>query len=177
MIQKDFKAGQQWRVCAPGVSLSGMKPCGPYAQQGWRMSAPVGTVMTCDGVKWTGGDGVPVVKWLDRDGNWLANDCTLSPSTGGMWASAPADGTLQPWSDDTITATSYGYAITQRAVVDAEIREAVEPDVAEALFARINQHPGRWVFWDPDGGADGFLLVGDDPFALAADAVQHLELT
>jgi hypothetical protein len=174
MIQRDFKPGQKWRVVADDVQLSGMKPTGPYAQQGWAMRVPRGTVLTCTGCQMTFGDGVPVVKWADENGKWLANDCTLSPSEGGMWSEAPADGTLWPWSPATQALTAHGYAIDLRPAFEAEARK--ELNDAEALIARAAEHKGRWVLWDPDNDADGFLLVGDDPFAMAAEAVAHLEI-
>lgn len=95
MKQGDFKEGQKWRVISEGASLWGMQPDGPYAQRGWGMALPVGTILTCGGVHWTHGDGVPIVKWRDAEGNWLANDCEFKPSVGGMWSSAPQDGYLE----------------------------------------------------------------------------------
>lgn len=176
MIQRDFKAGQKWRVAIDGAFLSGMKPTGPYAQQGWAMRAPNGTVLTCTGVQMTFGDGVPTVKWADADGEWLANDCTFSPSTGGMWFQAPIDGALQPWSDDCITIGSFNYGLDLRPIFEASARECMNSDTAEALIARAAQQTGRWVLWDPDSDEQGFMIVGDDPFAMAAEAVNHLEL-
>ena len=41
-------------------------------------------------------------------------------------------------------------------------------------------HDGEWAVWDDAegmGGPDGFAIVGDDPAALCAEAVSHLELT
>lgn len=95
MKQSDFRKGQKWRVVRAGARVSGMKPIAPYAQQGWGADLPVGTVLTCAGRSMTFGDGAPVIKWQDANGKWLANDCTFSPSEGGMWGSAPADGYLQ----------------------------------------------------------------------------------
>jgi hypothetical protein len=95
MKQSDFKEGQKWRVIKAGAQLQGMQPVDRYAQQGWSMKLAVGTVLTCAGSKWTFGDGVPVIKWLDENGNYLANDCEFHPAVGGMWASAPADGYLE----------------------------------------------------------------------------------
>jgi hypothetical protein len=59
------------------------------------MELRVGTVLACSGIEWTYGDGVPVVKWLDECGKWLANDCELRPATANMWSSAPQDGYLE----------------------------------------------------------------------------------
>lgn len=87
--------GRRFLVVRPGAKLTGMQPIAPNVQQGWEKKLGVGDVLTCAGVSMTFGDGVPVVKWLDAEGNHLANDCTFSPSTGGMWNMAPADGYLE----------------------------------------------------------------------------------
>lgn len=176
MIQQDFKKGQQWRVNRDGCYLVGMRPLAPYAQTGWRQEAPHNTVLTCAGSLMTQGDGVPVIKWLDRDGNWLANDCEFRPSGGGMWANAPLDGTLAPWSDATITVTSYNYGLDQRVFMKELAAEVFEPEVLEKFLARLAETEGRWVLWDPDADEQGFLLTGNDPFALAEEAVEYLEL-
>lgn len=175
MLQRDFKKGQKWRVCAHGVHLWGMKPI-PGGQQGRQAPAPLSTVLTCAGVCMTFGDGVPVVKWTDANGQWIANDCIMSPAEGGMWSSAPADGTLQPWSINTITVTSANYALDLRSRVEAEMQAEMPDSETAKLMARLAQLPGRWVLWDPESDGDGLLLVGDDPFALADEAVNHLEL-
>lgn len=128
MQQSDFRKGQKWRVTRDGASLSGMKPTGPYAQQGWSMPLPVGTILTCAGRKMTFGDGVPVIKWTDAEGEWLANDCTLSPSTGGIWSSAPADGFLE-------------------LIEDAPLRYTVEAD-GDGFLIRDKEGLCKHLGWD-----------------------------
>lgn len=179
MKQSDFKAGQKWRVIRSGAKLFGMKPAGPYAQQGWSMDLDVGTVLTCDGEKWTFGDGVPVIKWLDAEGNWLASDCEFRPAVGGVWSTAPADGYLMPWSDDVQIWTSANGAIDQRATFEDSVRtawcdECCQDDV-RGLLERAAELEGGWIVWDPEGDDQGFLLVGDDPFELVKQAVDHHE--
>jgi len=66
-----------------------MKPVGRYAQEGWAKKLRVGEVLTCDGSSMTFGDGVPIIKWFDENGHWLANDCEFKPAVGGMWTSLP----------------------------------------------------------------------------------------
>lgn len=36
------------------------------------------------------------------------------------------------------------------------------------------EHPGRFMFMDPEDNADGFTIVGDDRVALIAEAYAHL---
>jgi hypothetical protein len=95
-VLSDFKEGTRWRVVKEGAKLWGMKPIAPYTQQGWGRDLVVGDVLTCGGSGWTGGDGVPAIKWCGADGEWLANDCLFAPVKGGMWGGqVPADGYLE----------------------------------------------------------------------------------
>lgn len=83
-----FKRGERYRVIKPGARLTGMQPIrGGF--QGWGQELPVGTILTCDGESWTFGDGVPVIKWTDENGRYIANDCEFRPSVGGMWNLKP----------------------------------------------------------------------------------------
>lgn len=88
MSQSKFIKGQKWRVIKDGSSLSGMQPI-PGGQQGWGKRLAVGDVLTCAGVSMSFGDGVPLVKWLDENGKYLANDCEFLPAVGGMWNMHP----------------------------------------------------------------------------------------
>lgn len=90
-----FKKGEQYRVTKPGASLSGWKPVAPYCQDGWGRPLEVGEILTCAGTSMSQGDGVPLVKWLDKDGEWVANDCEFHPSVGGMWALRPDSSYLE----------------------------------------------------------------------------------
>lgn len=59
------------------------------------------------------------------------------------------------------TAEKYGYRVTTReAFLSA-------PNIPDGLADRARAYDGSHVFWDPDDDEDGFLLVGDDPEALA----------
>jgi len=92
-----YQPGTRWRVVKPGAHLWGLQPVGRNVEQGWQMDLPVGTVLTCLGVSWTRGDGVPALKWGDAEGRWLANDCTFSHIDGGMWGGqVPQAGYLEP---------------------------------------------------------------------------------
>jgi len=91
----EYVKGMKYRVVKSGARLSGMKPI-RGGERGWATTLSPGTVLTCDGTSMTFGDGVPVVKWLDADGRWIANDCEFQPTQGGMWNSRPADGYLEP---------------------------------------------------------------------------------
>ena len=96
MYRSDYVKGRRYRVVGHGAYLSGMVPTAPYCQQGWRLDLNVGDVITCLGESMTMGDGVPALKWADSDGKWLANDCTFSPATGGLWGGqVPAAGFLE----------------------------------------------------------------------------------
>jgi len=180
MKQRDFKPGQKWRVIREGARLSGMKPCGYGAQCGWGMSVPVGTVLTVQGTLMTFGDGVPVVKWLDGNGNWIANDCEFHPSDGGMWSSAPRDGYLAPASPEADAWSCANGAIDHRSAFETSVKsawcdEACQTDV-EGLLARADALEGAWLVWDPEDDDQGFLLAGDDPFELLKQACAHFEL-
>lgn len=174
--QSDFKPGTKWRVTRPGATLHGMKPAGPYAQQGWREVLEVGTILTVNRTSMSFGDGVPIVKWLDAGGKWIANDCEFSPSTGGMWHQVPDLRYLTPWSPEIEAWFTYNGALDHRDHFEASVRFAWIEAEAVQLIARAAEHQGQWVLWDPEANPDGFMLVGDDPYALAREAVDHLEL-
>lgn len=95
MQQRDFQKGERWEVIAEGARLTGWRPVAPWTLEGLSIPLKVGDVLTCDGVSMTRGDGVPIVKWRDENGEHLAQDCEFSPSVGNMWVTAPADGFLR----------------------------------------------------------------------------------
>lgn len=88
LTRADFCEGRKFRVIKAGAKLQGMQPV-RGGQQGWAQSLAVGTILTCAGKSMTFGDGVPIVKWTDENGKFLANDCEFKPSLGGMWSSYP----------------------------------------------------------------------------------------
>lgn len=171
--QRDFKEGQKWQITRPS-KLSGMQAI-PGGQQGWGRDVPAGTILTCSGVRWTFGDGVPVVKWLDADGNHIASDCTLLPAEGGMWSSVPRADHILPTSPEIEELLTVNCAIGLRDRMKAEIEQVMAED-APALLARIDAHDGRWVIFDPESDADGFVLVGNDPWEMAREAFDHFNL-
>lgn len=65
---------------------------------------------------------------------------------------------------------SFGYRLVSRADFEAA------QDRPAGLLERAAEFPGQFVVYDPDDGAKGFLLVGDDPDVLAFETVRHLEL-
>lgn len=89
ITEKDLADGRRFRVIKAGGQLHGLKPTAPYCQTGWAKPVEVGTVLTCAGRLWTQGDGVPVIKWKDANGCWIANDCEFEPSRGSMWHRVP----------------------------------------------------------------------------------------
>lgn len=90
-----YEAGKRYRVIKEGARLEGMKPVAPYCQQGWSQDLHVGDVITCGRTSMTFGDGVPALKWLDENGEWIANDCLFRPVQGGMWGGQiPVEGYL-----------------------------------------------------------------------------------
>lgn len=93
-----FTFGRRFRTLVPfhlrGMQL--MSGGGMTAYQGWSTTLPPGTVLTCDGVSKTFGDGVPAVKWLDADGTPIAMDCCAGDIVGGMWGGQlPRPGQLE----------------------------------------------------------------------------------
>ena len=66
----------------------------------------------------------------------------------------------------------HGYSLENRNdFIDYCIRAEQIP-----LMARALKLTGRYVLFDKNDDDKGFLLVGDDPESLAAEAVEHLEL-
>lgn len=86
--------GRRFRVVKPGASLIGLAPM-PGCHQGWSRKLEVGDILTCDGEKWTSGDGAAIIAWLDANGGFLAVDCEFQPSLGGTWDSKPDASYLQ----------------------------------------------------------------------------------
>lgn len=171
-----YREGQIWRVQSDAAKLTGMKPSGPYAQSGWRQTLKRGDILTCGGEKWTFGDGVPAITWMGPRGEWLANDCTLSPSVGSLWNQRPAPGILMPWSKEAQDWYTCNGAITERSLFEQDLRsswsdEALQEDV-NTLLARVNATQGAWILWDPEDDGNGYFLTGNDPFALAKQALQ-----
>lgn len=94
MNQSLYVKGDRYRVVKAGCRLEGMQPI-QGGQRGWGKMLAVGDVLTCDGRSMTFGDGVPVIKWQDENGNFLANDCCFVPALGGMWTSYPDPSCLE----------------------------------------------------------------------------------
>jgi hypothetical protein len=173
MNQADFRAGQRWRVIKEGAYLWGWQPCGPGAQQGWRQTLAVGTILTCSGSSMSSGDGVPIVKWADEHGKPLAGDCEFQPAIGSMWSSAPADGYLEivlPASvksfDEVKAWTSYERCVAvENYGYKVDDWEAFAQNAPAALVARAEQFKRAQkvpsVIWDPHDNDDGYLLVCD----------------
>jgi hypothetical protein len=61
------------------------------------------------------------------------------------------------------TAKSYGFEVTSRDYFEKVV------DCPVGLIERARAYVGTHVMWDPSDDVDGFLLVGDDPEALAKD--------
>ena len=93
-----FKAGRKFEVVEPGCHIWGMTPTAPYTQTGFRLDLQPGDVITCRGSSMTSGDGVPAIKWADKDCQWICNDPTFSPALdNSMWSGVyPMRGYLTP---------------------------------------------------------------------------------
>ena len=65
-------------------------------------------------------------------------------------------------------------ALGYRLVTRAEFEAA--KDRPPGLLERAAAYAGAFVAYDPEDRAKGFLLVGDDPDALAFEMARHLEL-
>lgn len=70
----------------------------------------------------------------------------------------------------------YGYRVDDRTTFEEKVLELMEDTEAPVLIERSRQFPGSHVLWDPEGGSEGFMLIGDDADALARDLVEQLEL-
>jgi len=94
----EYVKGARYRVIREGAYLVGMQPVGRGVRQGWKQTLAVGTVLTHGGRSMTSGDGVPIDKWLDEDGKWMADDCQLLPSAPGctIWTERPDPSLLEP---------------------------------------------------------------------------------
>lgn len=78
--------------------------------------------------------------------------------------------------------TKSHYRLDDRATFERELAEMVsfrrvKEEISAALIERSRGHEGSHVLWDPFDGDDGFMLVGNEPEALAAEAVKALDLS
>lgn len=186
MKQHEFRRGQKWRMVREGASLWGMQPIAPFAQTSWSMKLPVGTILTCDGSNMTFGDGVPIIKWRDENGAFLANDCEFKPSTGGMWASAPADGYLQliesglksfdpvrkwSWMELRAAIEAYNYRYDNFDIFERDCGD-------DLLIERAKAHrpigQPNMVVWDPQDDEDGWLLISPNGFEILIETAARI---
>jgi hypothetical protein len=89
-----FVRGERYTVVKDGGYVRGFRPTGPSVETLWRKDLRFGDVLTCAGCAFTAGDGVPIVHWLDAEGESLANDCEFQPYDGRKWGGLPAVGWL-----------------------------------------------------------------------------------
>lgn len=78
-------------------------------------------------------------------------------------------------SDKIALCDQYNIVIQTRFKAIAGIAECMG-DSAHGLIRRIHEVPGSHVVWDTEDDDQGFLLVGDDPEALAHAAIDHFDL-
>lgn len=62
----------------------------------------------------------------------------------------------------------HGYKVVERAAFEAT------KELPAGLRERAARYEGDWVVYDPEDDCDGWLLVGDDPDALAKETVEVL---
>lgn len=176
MQQQDFRDGQRWKVIKEGARLSGWRPCGPGAQEGWGLDLPIGAIISCKGRSMSGGDGVPLIKWADENGKHLAGDCEFHPHAGGMWASAPTDGYLELILQDGMKSAEEYNTWTPyeccKAVEEYGYRvqpfDAFKKDAPVELIERAEKYldgvDKPAVVWDPNGNSGGYLIVARGPW-------------
>lgn len=58
---------------------------------------------------------------------------------------------------------------------DAETLAVLHAHQSVQLMERVQDHRGAFVLFSPDDDAEGYVLVGDDPHALSAECVAHME--
>lgn len=100
LVRGDYVKGRKFRVIRPGAHIEGSRPRAPFCHDSYRLELPVGTILTCFGVHWTAGDGVPAIMWRDEQGQWICNEAVFWPAQGGMWDGyVPEDGYLAALDD------------------------------------------------------------------------------
>ena len=89
--------GRKFVVVREGAAIIGLQSIAPGVWQPCRRELAVGDMLTCDGASQTLGDGVPVVKWLGPNGEYICEDAEFKPSIGDMWNSLPNSEYIQQW--------------------------------------------------------------------------------
>lgn len=165
-----FDRGRKFRVTRPGAHIDGLRPVSPWTQQPFRLDLKVGTVLTCDGISKTHGDGYPMVKWLDANGEWICNDAIFHPSnTMGH----PGHGFMEPitpprvlrirWNTNMRGSVEPEYqceelvkgdgdnwqlVVTEYDDLRAWQRRKVDPDFANA-YSQSRSRPWSWCYAAP----------------------------
>ncbi|UFS66928.1 hypothetical protein LO749_20760 [Paracoccus denitrificans] len=73
-------------------------------------------------------------------------------------------------------ASCYNIAVQPRKEALISILSDMPDDDAEMLIFRALKQEGAFVLWDPEDSGEGFLLVGDEPEALAKEALEYFDL-
>jgi len=184
MKRETFQPGQQWVVTGHHASLKGRAdgPGGPETT--WTQHVPIGTVLTCTNIVTPVETRLPWVRWSHAQGFDLPSSGVFFPATK---QGTPPPGYVAPWNEDARLWSMHGGAVSHRSEFPSDVYDAwvkpVQDEKARAdlrrdyirLMDRAAPFEGDWVVWDPEADHEGFLLVGDDPFALLREAVEHFE--
>ena len=68
ILKQRYVRGERYTVVRDGGYLRGLWPAGPGMEALWRKDLRIGDVITCASSAFTAGDGVPIIRWRDADG-------------------------------------------------------------------------------------------------------------
>lgn len=134
---------------------------------GWRLELKRGDVLTYRGSKFGAGGDPGLEELFEHESGKIGSfDPTRGPF-GGVDATF-----LQPVTDAIYALEGNEY----RLVTYAEFYAAKDkPEGLEERARRFGKDRG-FVVYDPEGDKHGFMIWGDDPVAMAEEAVAELEL-
>lgn len=81
-LHHQFIAGALYRVVNDGCYLCHLRPIALGTDTLWRRDLRIVDVISCGGLGFSAGGGVPVMGWLSADGGRLVNDCAFQPNNG-----------------------------------------------------------------------------------------------
>jgi hypothetical protein len=95
-VPDPYQAGVKFQIMQEGACIVGTVPIAAWTTRGFRRLLKVGEIITCAGTSMTAGDGCPIVKWRDSNGEYICDDAEFTPRIGGMWDSKPDPRYLAP---------------------------------------------------------------------------------